>query len=209
MDEGHEMTTEELHDLTAGYALDALSADERAAYESHLGECDECRAELASLDETVGILAYATEGPTPPAGLRDRIVAAARAEPPKVVALRSRRTRYYAAVGAVAAAAALAIGLWAGLSGGSASPKLALAVRSGGVAQLTASHFDAAPEGKIYEIWVIEAGGKPKPAGLFRDDARVALTRSAPKGATVAVTLEDAPMATTPTPPILAKTTVV
>ncbi len=184
MDEGHEMTTEELHDLTAGYALDALSADERAAYESHLRECDECRAELASLDETVGILAHATEGPTPPAGLRDRIVAAARAEPPKVVALRSRRTRYYAAVGAVAAG-------------------------SGGVAQLTASHFDAAPEGKIYEIWVIEAGGKPKPAGLFRDDARVALTRSAPKGATVAVTLEDAPMATTPTPPILAKTTVV
>lgn len=202
------MTTEELHDLTAAYALDALDADERAAYESHLRECDDCRAELASLDETVGILAYATEGPTPPVGLRDRIVVAARAEPPKVVALRPRRTLYYAAVGAVAAAAVLAIGLWAVFAGGSASPKLALAVQPGGVAQLTASHFDAAPQGKIYEIWVIEAGGKPKPAGLFRDDARVALTRSAPKGATVAVTLEDAPMATTPTPPILATTTV-
>ena len=39
------MTTEELHDLTAAYALDALDADDRTAYESHLRECDDERHE--------------------------------------------------------------------------------------------------------------------------------------------------------------------
>ena len=200
------MTTQNLHDLTAAYALDALDDDERATYETHLRACDDCRAELASLGDTVGLLASATEGPMPPAGLRDRIVTAARAERPNVVALRPRRARYYAAATALAAAVGLAIGLWAALSGGSPNPKLALAVQ-GGTAQLTASHFDAAPVGKIYEIWVIE-GKVARPAGVFRDDARVTLTRPARKGATVAVTLERAPMATTPTLPILAKTIV-
>lgn len=203
------MTTDNLHDLTAAYALDALDSTERAAYETHLRECGDCRAELASLEDTVGALAYANEGPEPSAGLRDRIVAAARAEPPKVVALRPRRTRVYAAAAvAVAAVVGLAIGLSAALTGGSSDPKVALALQPGGSAQLTATHFAPAPDGKVYEIWVILAG-KANPAGVFTDDDRVKLTRSAPKGAVVAVTLENAPMATTPTPPILAKTTVV
>ena len=177
------MTTEELHDLTAAYALDALDADERAAYESHLRECDDCRAELASFEDTVAVLATAHEGSRPPAGLRDRIVTAARAEPPKVVALRSRRTRYYAAVAAArrrGRARDRPLGRALGRIG--RARRLALTVQPGGIAQLTASHFGAAPAGKIYEIWVIEAGGKPQPAGLFRDDARVALTRHRAEG---------------------------
>jgi len=32
-----------IHELTAGYALDALDPDERRAYEAHLAGCERCR----------------------------------------------------------------------------------------------------------------------------------------------------------------------
>ncbi len=125
------MTIQDPHELIAAYALDALTADERRTFEVHLRECEECRDDLRSLQETVGVLAASSEGPAPPAGLRDRIVAAAREERPNVVALRHRRLRLYAGSAAGAAAcAALAIGLWLGLSNGSSGPKLALSVRT-------------------------------------------------------------------------------
>jgi anti-sigma-K factor RskA len=206
------MTNDDLHELTAAYALDALDADERRAFEAHLRECDDCRSELPSLSETVGALAYATEGPVPSVNLRNRIVTAARAEPPKVVALRPRRTRLYAGTAiAAAAAVGLAIGLWAALSGGPAGKKLALTVRPSGTAQLAVSGFDPAPAGKVYEVWVIQAG-KPLPAAVFTSGGKtvlVRLTRPVPKGSTVAITLERAPLSRTPTLPILAKTTAV
>src|SRR5204862_140327 len=47
------------HDLTAAYALDALDADDREAYEAHLGQCERCRAELATLGEAATALAWA------------------------------------------------------------------------------------------------------------------------------------------------------
>ena len=93
------MTNEHLHELTAAYALDALDADERQRVRSApAGRASSCRAELAELSETVGSLALAAEGPAPPEGLRDRILVAAREEPPNVVALRPRRTRLWAGV---------------------------------------------------------------------------------------------------------------
>ncbi len=209
--EGHEMTNDQLHDLSAAYALDALDDDGRAAFEAHLRDCESCRADVASFGTTVETLAYASEGPAPAAGLRDRIVQAAREEPPKVVALHPRRTRLYAGIAiAAAACAALAIGLSVGLSGGGGGKKLALTVHPGGAAQLAVSGFDPAPEGKVYEAWVI-ADGKPVPAAVFPGGAHavVVLERPVPKGATVAVTLEQAPRAETPTLPILAQTTAV
>jgi anti-sigma-K factor RskA len=206
-------TNEDLHELTAAYALDALDADERSAYEAHLAECERCRADLRDLGETVGALALAAEGPAPPEALRDRILVAAREEgPSNVVAIRSHRRRWYAA-GAVAAVAAvgLAIGLWAGLSGGSSpSNKLAASVSiADGVAELTVSGLPDAPAGKAYEIWVIEGKSAPKPAGLFTETGEpVTLTRPAPAGSTVAVTLEQAAGSETPTPPIRVSTRV-
>ncbi len=202
------MTNDDLHDLTAAYALDALDEDERRAFEEHLDECDACRTELAGLGETVGALALATEGPVPAADLRERIVGSARSEPPKVAALRPHRTRLVAGL-AVAAVAALVIGLSVGLSGGGGK-RIALTLHPDGIAQLAVSGFDRAPPGKVYEAWVID-GGKPVPAAVFPGGARsvVVLERPVPKGATVAITLERAPRAQTPTLPILAKTTAV
>ncbi len=106
-----------IHELTAGYALDALDADERSAYEAHLPSCASCQQELESFRQTTEALAVAASGPAPSPGLRDRILAAARAEPPQnVIAFEPRRRRLVpvlAAATAVAAIVALAIGLWA------------------------------------------------------------------------------------------------
>ncbi len=201
------MTDDGLHELTAAYALDALSEDERSDFEAHLTTCERCRAELASLEDAVGALAFAPDGPEPPADLRDRIVLEARRNPGNVVALRPSRRRLYAATAVAAAACTgLAIGLWAGLSGGSSRPRLALTLRPSGAAQLSVSGLDPAPAGKVYEVWVIE-GAKTLPAGFFSKSGSVRLTRSVPSGSVVAVTLERPPGRRRPTPPILVQTT--
>jgi anti-sigma factor RsiW len=206
------MTNEDLHELTAAYALDALDDDERREFEAHLDDCAECRAELAELSGTVGALAYAAEGPAPPDELRNRILVAAREEgPSNVVALRPRRTRLYAGAAlAAVAAVALAIGLWTGLSGGGSSPdKLALSVKvDGGVAQMTVTGLPDAPAGKTYEIWVIK-GPTPKRAGVFHQGGKqtVTLSRPVPPGATVAITLEKAGGVEAPTSQPLVSTT--
>lgn len=104
------------HELTAAYALDALDREEREAYEEHLAGCERCQAELAALWETTEALAVAASGPEPGAALRERILAAARAEPHVVVPLQARRSRavpVLAATAALAAVVALAVGLWA------------------------------------------------------------------------------------------------
>jgi anti-sigma-K factor RskA len=205
------MTNEDVHELAAAYALDALTADERQAFEVHLRDCERCRAELETLEDTVGALAFATEAPAPAIALRERVLVAAREEPPTVVALRPRRMRLYAgAAVAVAASAALAIGLWAGLSGESDGPKLALSLQPSGTAQVAVSGFDPAPTGKVYEIWVIVPGRAPARAGLFEGGGKqtITLTRPAPAGSTVAVTLEKAGGVQAPTTKPLRQTVV-
>jgi anti-sigma factor RsiW len=105
-----------IHELTAGYALDALDPEERRAYEDHLEDCERCQEELGSFWETTDALAVAASGPVPADGLRERVLAAARAEPQNVVPLESRRRRTapaLSAVAAVAAVVALGVGLWA------------------------------------------------------------------------------------------------
>lgn len=105
-----------IHELTAGYALDALDADERAAYEAHLAGCEQCQSELESFWHTTEALAVAATGPAPSDGLRDRILGDVRAEPQVVVAFAPPRRRLVPVLGAavaVAAVVALAVGLWA------------------------------------------------------------------------------------------------
>jgi anti-sigma factor RsiW len=106
-----------IHELTAGYALDALEPGERRAYEEHLESCARCQEELEAFWETTSSLALAASGPAPPAELRERILASARAEPQNVVPFEARRRSRVApalgAVAAVAAAVALGIGIWA------------------------------------------------------------------------------------------------
>ena len=120
-----------IHELTAGYALDALEPEERRAYEAHLEGCEQCREELAAFWQTTEALAVAASGPTPSRELRERILAGAHEEPQVVVPLESRRRRtvpVLAAAAAVAAVVALALGLWgAGLSSDLDETRAALA----------------------------------------------------------------------------------
>jgi anti-sigma-K factor RskA len=202
---------EDLHDLTAAYALDALDPRERDAYEEHLATCARCRAELGDLQGVVAALAVVPEGPAPPPALRGRILAAARAERPNVVPLRPRWAVPSAVAAAVAACAALGFGLWSlslrsDLADARKAPTVAALSGANGVAAVSASgratlafaSLGQPPAGKTYEAWVIEPGAAPQPAGIFRGRTLV-LTRDVPKGATIAITVEPAGGSRAPT----------
>jgi anti-sigma-K factor RskA len=199
---------DDLHDLAAAYALDALTPEERRSFEEHLRGCDACRAEVAELADAAGALAYGADAAEPPPGLRESILEAARAERPNVVPLRPRWTAPWIAAVAAAAAIAVGVGLWAtlGTGGGRQAHTYALqganatlSVGSSGHAFMSVKRIAPAPRGKSYEIWVIPKNGTPQPAGLFARAGTVTMTRDVPSGATVAVTLERAQGAQSPT----------
>ncbi|HVM16157.1 MAG TPA: anti-sigma factor [Gaiellaceae bacterium] len=210
------MEADELHELTAAYALDALSEDEERAYEEHLRRCPQCQEELRAFADTAAALAHGVNAPAPPPALRDRIVEQVRAERAIVVPLASRRPLYASiAVAAAAAAAAIGVGTWAaGLSSelererealeilahpraqsiSLAGAEGRLVVTDGREAALVVSGLGAPPAGHTYEIWVIQ-DEQPVPAGLFaggEDVQVVRLDEPVPPGATVAVTIERA-----------------
>jgi len=201
-----------IHELSAAYALDALGADERKAFEEHLAHCAECQETVAAFHDTAASLAHGVEAPGPPPELRERILDAARSERENVVPLRPRwALRVTGAVAAVAAVLAIAFGIWAAslhnelgdrpeafsLQGANGQ----LVVTPEGDAALIVNDLAAAPSGKTYEAWVIE-GGTPKSAGTFAGggaQTAFALTRTVPEGSTVAVTIEPAGGSESPT----------
>ncbi|MFN8224692.1 MAG: anti-sigma factor [Gaiellales bacterium] len=110
----------ESHELIAAYALDALGDDDRRRVEELLEVSAEAREELRSFVEVGAALATATTaGAAPSPDLRDRILAAARAEAQVVVpferpaARRARLVPILSATTAIAATVALGLGLWA------------------------------------------------------------------------------------------------
>jgi anti-sigma-K factor RskA len=203
----------DIHELAAPYALDALDVHERREFEEHLASCDECRAAVADFQETAGALAYAAPPIAPPAGMRDRLLERARAERGVVVPFRRRRIeRALALVAVPAAAAAIGFGVWAGILNNrldhersvSATARVlddprASTVSMPGAGTLVVGQdrrgvlivrgLRDAPAAKTYEAWVIEDGAA-KPAGLFRGNDVVLLTRPVPRRAKVAITLE-------------------
>jgi anti-sigma-K factor RskA len=137
------------HTLAGAYAMDALPAPDRAAFERHLAGCEDCAQEIASLREATARLATATAA-APPPGLKDRVLAAAaitRQQPPAetdagphaaagtaaaartaAVARRPRplgwRVRLLAAAGALAAVAVLGVAVAFGVANGSMQQQL-------------------------------------------------------------------------------------
>ena len=74
----------DVHTLAGPYAMDAISAPDRARFERHLDRCEECVREISSLREATARLAAAAAVP-PPSGLKERVMAAAamtRQQPP-------------------------------------------------------------------------------------------------------------------------------
>ncbi len=65
----------EWHELTGGYAVDALDPPETVAFEQHLTRCGSCAIEVLGLRETAARLGLAAAA-TPPARMQDRVLAA-------------------------------------------------------------------------------------------------------------------------------------
>ena len=215
------MDTHDIHELAAGYVLDALEGDERREFESHLAGCTVCAEELPSLRAAAATLAYAVDtSPAPPASLRAEILERAvpeRRTPAPVVPLRRRlAVPVFSAAAAAAGAAGIVLGLWASSSSGPSRPVVvpiegrqgSLIVTQGGDAFLVVPRLRSAPPGKTYEAWVV-LRGVPRPAGTFRGGQErvvVSLDRPVPSGARVAVSLEPAGGSEQPTGPLLLQT---
>ena len=57
------------------YATRTLDAEEATAFETHLGQCDACRSEIAEIERDLAWLPMALPPVTPRPGFRERIVA--------------------------------------------------------------------------------------------------------------------------------------
>jgi anti-sigma-K factor RskA len=143
--------TRDVHTLAGPYAMDAISAPDRARFDRHLARCEDCAREIASLREATARLAAAAAVSPPPA-LKARVMAAAAAtrqrppepepEPaPRTWPLRtwllrtwqgrpSPRRRLVMGAGAVAAAAATAAAVVFGVSNGGVRDQLSQAQAS-------------------------------------------------------------------------------
>lgn len=130
------MTCAEAAELAPAFVLGALGAAESDAVRRHLTDCPELHAEMAELHSVVPALFEAVEPAAPPAGLKDRILAAAAADlaarqgtapqatqpvpapRPVEVPRRGRdiggifRRPVWAAVAIAAAVAVVALGVW-------------------------------------------------------------------------------------------------
>ena len=216
------MERDDIHELTAPYALDALDGREASAFEDHLRHCEDCREEVAMLRVTASLLAHDAPPLAPPPELRQRILDSARAERGNVIPFRQRWAAPIATAAAVAACAALALGIWAGMLKNTVgdreaalrSQARALAVAAspgarqiplsgghgslvlapGGSAALILSGLPKPPPGKVFEAWVM-TGKDAVPAGVFsarHNAVAVELQRAVPAGAFVGLTIEKA-----------------
>lgn len=77
-------------ELAAGYALDALEADDEAEFRAHLEHCSRCQILVEDFDEATAELASALPGATAPVALRDEILTAARQTPHHAAEIETR-----------------------------------------------------------------------------------------------------------------------
>jgi anti-sigma-K factor RskA len=185
-----------MHDQAAAYVLDALDAEEAQAFERHLLLCPACEDELEPLRMAAAALAFAGELPRPRSALRGRVLG----QSAVALRIRRRRTAPLVSAAALAACAALVVGLsrQQGQTLG-----LSLLVDSRG-ATLVTRGLPPAPMGKVYEIWFTQ-GDFATPAG-FLHGRTARLDRPVPPGAGVAVTLEPVGGSRSPTGPLLLRT---
>lgn len=206
----------DIHKLTGAYALDAVDDLERARFEQHLAECDDCRAEVAELRETAALLAETT-AVAPPASLRDSVLAGisqVRPLPPVVPTAATTSVRRRLPL-LVAAALVLIAGLGAVVwqPWNDATPQLTAAeqvirasdaekvfldlgeagratvVRSKSEdrAVIVTEDMVAAPSGKDYELWFQTPDEAMVPAGLMPDAPDQTVVLEGPAADAIAV----------------------
>jgi anti-sigma-K factor RskA len=210
----------DIHHLTGAYALDAVDDIERARFEQHLAECEDCRLEVASLREAAGLLSETT-AVTPPPALRESVLAGisqVRPLPPIVHRTPVVQRRWFPLLVAAAVVAILGVGAalwqpWAPSQDSSltaaeqvleASDARSVAVDLGdagnatvtrseslGKAVITTDDMAPAPSGKVFELW-LQVDGEMVPAGLMPpgEDNQVVLEGDATTATAVGITVE-------------------
>jgi anti-sigma-K factor RskA len=186
----------DIHHLTGAYALDAVDDVERARFEQHLAECEDCRAEVASLREAAVLLAE-TSAVNPPPSLRDSVlsgISQVRPLPPVVERTRVVNRRWFPLLVAAAVVAILGVGaaIWqpwgpsedssltaaervltapdaqsVAIDLGEAGRATVTRSESVGKAVITTEDMAPAPEGKVFELWLQDDQGAMIPAGLM------------------------------------------
>lgn len=191
------MDDELTHELSAAYALNALSEEDMQIFEEHLRHCATCRADVGDFRDAASMLAYAANAAVPRSQLRDRVIERARQQSRSAEPARRWRTGLIPpAIAATALAAAIALATWAVLLRGDlrtarspgeaqasvvrllADPdtrQIPLSPRQGRLlvapdhaAALVLEHAQPLPATQTYEAWVTLPNGTALPAGLFR-----------------------------------------
>jgi anti-sigma-K factor RskA len=219
--------------LAGAWALDALDADEARAIANHLEACDLPHEGLRAPGNAALLLAEALEPIEPSPALRARVMASVGATrlPAKTPWYRTPWLPRVAA--GLAAAAVLALAVWnVQLQGRLADREselrsVAAALSTGGPAHTVTGPAGggllvtgdqgpvfvgavAAPaEGRLYEMWLIDADGNPRAVGTFvpeSDDELVVAGLELPLEGftTFAVTLESRRVDAPTSEPILA-----
>ena len=209
----------DIHKLTGAYALDAVDDIERAAFERHLVECDDCRSEVASLRETTAMLAESAIV-LPPPSLRDSVLSGiSQVRPLPPIVAPPRRAAWFPVLVAAALVAILGVGAtvwqpWAPSDDGSQTPAeevlkasdaervevdlgeagraTVIRSKSVGKAVITTEDMAPAPAGQDFVLWLQSAEGEMLPAGAMPDerDATVVLEGDAATAQAAGITIE-------------------
>lgn len=193
-------TTEPMDELEL-YVLDLLDDDERSAVEARIVGDAALQGQVNELRGTLGMLAFELQPMQPPAGLRDRILAQARADaasaPVQLHAVRDEHTYeeptslfnggawVWAAAAVVAIAMVAVLALAAGDRPGAlhtypvavtdatdAAISGEVRVREGTEqATLALSGLLDLPNGQVYQVWLISGDDPPVPNVTFTPDA--------------------------------------
>ena len=218
-----ERTHEEIKELIAPYVLGAVGADEVAVIRSHILTCEECMDEAESLSVASASLSVLVDPMELPPGFEDRVIARVRADSARV----SGRSRWRLSLAPLLSGAALLVAIVVlaavligsnnriedqrsviaallqsdsgiSLSGDGATARM-VPTADGGV--FVESGLDAAPDGHIYQVWLMDEACvdqapacKPVSAGTFEVQdglGTVETDRSLADFEAVAVTLEE------------------
>ena len=190
------LSHEEIRELLPAYALGAVPSDESSEVQRHLRGCDECRREAEELGATSDQLALAVTPEALPAGFADRVMARVSEEQPAVERAGRRWSLMpvltMAACVLIAAAMAYYVvdmrrdadrdALAASLvnrdlgipleeEGGTVSARV---VPNGVASQFAVVGLPDAPEGRTYQLWLMD-DGTPVSAGVFDTEDGVAV----------------------------------
>ena len=212
--------------LSGAWALHALPADEELAVAQHLAGCDRPHQELHDAIDAADLLALSLPEEAPSPAVRARIMRSIGAqaspviEPSEPLPLRrDARSWLMPGLAALAAAAALVLAVWnlqlrsevqsqetnlaqlsQAIAAGDAAYRASGSLGSGYLIDaekpVLVASVPVAPQGWLYEMWLLDAAGTPVAAGIFEANKQGGLTvvqleRPLRGYATFAITVEE------------------